>query len=506
MKKKFWKKAAALAMAASFMVTAAGCGGSSDTAATSSGDSTASASGDIPTVSFVCPTFYDVSQAQTVEDAINAVTADKYGVKLKFTYVEGGNWTQQSNMLLTGDEADIIMVFGTPLLTYAKNGQLADLTDYYANASEEFKSATAGFMDDEILKCTSVSGKLYGLPNFRNQGDTVVLEMTHEIAEQYGLTGGQSLTLDEVDELLGKIHADYPDKYAIVPQGQNNMTNGDWTWDGLGDKSFVGVVNIFEDDTTVKNLFETEEFKDFTKHSRYWYEQGYMMADCLSNTEGGEALIDNDRAVTTINNGNWYTDENFVQGKYTRVVICQPKAMTTTINGMCWAISANSKNKDAAWKMMEALYMDEDVIKLLVNGVEGSNYVLTDDGLAAFPEGTDYNNCGYAGMQQLWAYPNSGLAYIREDLGASYNDDLNNYNKNVHRGTGFGFCFDTTNVTDEYSACVNVMSKYYQALLMGAVDPDETIPQALEEFEAAGIDKVIAEKQSQFDAWLAENK
>ena len=50
-----------------------------------------------------------------------------------------GNWQQQSNLLFTSDEADVIAVFMTPLSTYVKNGQLEDLTDYYANASDEFK-------------------------------------------------------------------------------------------------------------------------------------------------------------------------------------------------------------------------------------------------------------------------------------------------------------------------------------------------------------------------------
>ena len=86
------------------------------------------------------PTVYDLPDAPMVEDAINQITEEKYGIHLNLTYVTMGNWQQQSNLLFTSDEADVIAVFMTPLSTYVKNGQLVDLTDYYANASDEFKS------------------------------------------------------------------------------------------------------------------------------------------------------------------------------------------------------------------------------------------------------------------------------------------------------------------------------------------------------------------------------
>ena len=50
----------------------------------------------------------------------------------------------------------------------------------------------------------------------------------------------------------------------------------------------------------------------------------------------------------------------------------------------------------------------------------------------------------------------------------------------------------------------NVRSKYYKALITGAVDPEEYIPLLLQEMEDAGSAEVIAEMQRQVDAWLAE--
>ena len=43
-----------------------------------------------------------------VEDAINQITEEKYGIHLNLTYVTMGNWQQQSNLLFTSDEADAV--------------------------------------------------------------------------------------------------------------------------------------------------------------------------------------------------------------------------------------------------------------------------------------------------------------------------------------------------------------------------------------------------------------
>lgn len=510
--RKWMKKLAVGLLAATMTVSLAGCGGggegdvSSDTsgAAADSSSGTTAESGDMPVVNFCVPNIYDTSELQMVEDGINAVTADKYGLKIKLTFVEFGNWTQQSNMLLTGDEADLIMIYGTPLLSFVKNGQLLNLNDYYANASEEFKTAAAKVFTEEDLKCLTVNGNIYAMVNNRNHGDTVVLEIDEEIAGEFDIVPGTFMSLDEVDEFLAKAHEAYPDRYAIVPQGNTTMSNGGWTWDGLGDIDFIGVIGISDDDTTVKNLFETEEFIEFTEHSRRWYENGYMMADCLSNTETGSAMIRNDRAVSCFNNGAYYAEEDFHKDGVVRVPLTSAKADTTTISGMCWGINSNSKNPDAAWKMLEILYYDKDVATLLANGVEGEHYVLNEDGTASFPEGEDYTNCGYGGMMETWLFPNSSLGYPRAEDGIEYFTNLEAYNESVKKSKAYGFCFDTTNVVDEYSACCNVKDKYYDALMLGAVDPAEILPQATEELKAAGLEKVMAEKQTQFDAWLAQ--
>ena len=163
---------------------------------------TGSALAETNKVVLAMPSVYDMTDAPEVQDAINAITEEKYGITFELLFVPMGNWTQQSNLLLTGDEVDITAIFSTPLLTYVNNGQLADLTDYYANASDEFKAV---WSEDEIAG-TSIGGKIYAIPNMRNFGNYFGLNIDSEIAAAMGIEDGQTLTMEEVDELLGRIH------------------------------------------------------------------------------------------------------------------------------------------------------------------------------------------------------------------------------------------------------------------------------------------------------------
>jgi len=51
-----------------------------------------------------------------------------------------------------------------------------------------------------------------------------------------------------------------------------------------------------------------------------------------------------------------------------------------------------------------------------------------------------------------------------------------------------------------------VVDQYFDVLTYGDVNPDEYLPQFLSALNAAGINEVMAEYQTQVDAWLAAKK
>ena len=458
---------------------------------------TAFADGDVKEVSLHLPTVYDLPDAPMVEDAINQITEEKYGIHLNLTYITTGNWQQQSNLLFTGDEADVIAVFMTPLSSYVKNGQLTDLTDYYANASDEFKQVWS----EEEMRGTTVDGKIYAIPNLRNFGNIIGLNIDSDIAAEFGIENGQKLTMEEVDDFLTKAHEKYPDRYALIPQSGDSMINGDWTWDGLGDAQYLGVLEDQGQSTEVKNLFETDDFIDFCTWTRKWYQEGITMQDVLSNTQPFQTLIGNDLAIACFDN---YSVNN-VPG-ITRTEVISAWAQSNSYQALCYGINVNSKDKDAAWELMQILYTDKDVCTLLADGIEGTHYTVNDDGTISFVDGKSAADCGYGMAEGYWIVPYSGNTYPLDVNGPTFFDDLLQFNKDTLKTKAFGFCFDTSNVVDQYTACSNIRDKYFKALISGSVDIDSTLEQMNSELEAAGLADIIAEKQAQLDAFLAEQQ
>lgn len=61
-------------------------------------------------------------------------------------------------------------------------------------------------------------------------------------------------------------------------------------------------------------------------------------------------------------------------------------------------------------------------------------------------------------------------------------------------------------MTNQITACNNVVSQYDAALRWGNLNPDETLDKFNADLEAAGINKIIEEKQRQLDEYLASKE
>lgn len=452
---------------------------------------------ELPIVKVCIPNYDSPAATEDVEAAINAIAGEKYGFQMDLEFIATGNWAQQTNLMLTSDEVDILALFGTPFLSFVNNGQILDLTDYWANTSEEFK---AQWTENE-LKALSYDGRLYAIPNTIGIGENLACMIDEEIAAEFGLEDEQKITWEELDAFLQEAHAKYPERYGLVPTGGTALISS-WTWDGMGDKKYLGVLadgGYASSGTTVVPLFEAEDFLEFVGWARKWYEDGITMPDILSNSEGWKNMFAADKAIAAINTIGVNKNAGLIA-----VYLDTCYASTDSYHSVSFAINANSSNPDMAWTAMEALYLDKDIQILLANGIEGQTFVINEDGTASYPEGMDSAAVGYNLMEAHWFLPYVYNTYpLNVNGGADFFDKMKAQKEAAVESKGLGFVFDNTEVIDEYTACSSVMDKYYKALMSGAVDPDDIIPQAAAELEASGLAAIIEAKQAQLDEWMA---
>ena len=151
---------------------------------------------------------------------------------------------------------------------------------------------------------------------------------------------------------------------------------------------------------------------------------------------------------------------------------------------------------------------DEFIWEALIYGKEGQDYVWNADHTEVdYPEGLDFNTIPYNCMYSCGLIGNGfqGLPFANNNSNSSFV-----YGKQLMDEAWapplYGFTPSNANVLNEIAAVSNVVDQYDNVLKYGDVNPDEFYPQFLADLQTAGIDNIIADFQTQADAWLAANK
>ena len=507
------KKMLALLLVCGLMITSfAACGGnnnSSGSLSTTSGQSEENTdsstggesvdTGDMYTVQAYFPTMMDVTDVQMVEDEINKLMAERYNAQIHINFINTGSYSQQQNLLLTSDEADIMM-FAGGTSPYVSNRQLLALDEYLENASDEFKNK---FTEKQWSSCKT-DGVLYAVPNLRNYFNRYVCWFDAAKIEEMGVDLSTVKTMEDVGEILYQAHEKYPDIYTLVPQSSSTFVSSGWSWDGCGNMTFLGVTGNFGQDTTVMDIFELPDFVDFCNTVHKWYEDGLCMGDALSNQEVGENMIRAGSAFACFSNrANEPTPDGLAE-----VTLVDYWMQGGNMNNFVYGINALTSHPQEAFNVFEALYIDTEIQKLLINGIEGVHYVDNGDGTCSYPEGVTAQTSTYGEGTQYWSLPyaNVGVLVNTNLGGATFFEDIIELNNTclMSKTVGFNLDIEALGLVDEYAACSAVLDKYYDGLTNGVLDPETTLPQAHQEMVDNGIEKIIEAKQAALDELLGQ--
>ena len=193
---------------------------------------------------------------------------------------------------------------------------------------------------------------------------------------------------------------------------------------------------VVGDDRTVRNMYETDYFREICDIAYGWNQAGYVVKDASVVTDANFTLVEAGRAASYII-GYAYSAESVEAMSLTKadpyetVAIPLSKDMMSPIT-LTWGIAYTCKDPAAAARVLNMLYTDEFVLNTLIFGVEGSDWVDagTGDGSILWPEGKDMNSvpytaaltCGIIGNQfkmysmavsytHLDVYKRQGLSY-----------------------------------------------------------------------------------------------
>ncbi|SFF20407.1 putative aldouronate transport system substrate-binding protein [Paenibacillus algorifonticola] len=443
-----------------------------------------------------------MSDVAAVQEEINKITKSKINATVKLMPIDIAAWNQQVNLLLAGNEPLDLLVTSS-FFNYSSQvakGQLLPLDELLEKYAPEIKNT----MPSEIYNGTKIGGSIYGVSSIRDVGADYGMVMRKDLIDKHSIDLSGVKTFEDLGTVFQTIKDKEP---GIAPLVQSTQT-GTVAYqmytpqiDPLGDS--LGVILLDSNDLKVVNLLETDIFKNKVTLARKWYEAGYIMQDVATTQEQGSSLVKAGKALGYFNNmkPGFEAQESKTTGyEMTSVHLSEPVIQSNGASGFMMSVPRNSENPERAMQLLNLLYTDAEVMNLLANGIEGKHYVKNEDGTIKLPDGVKETTYQF----NQWEVGNNFLTYVWEGTDKDIWKQTKKFNESAKVSPALGFSFDATPVKTEVAAATNVVNQYKVGLESGSLDP-ALIEEYNEKLKAAGLDKIIAEKQKQLDEWAAAN-
>jgi len=453
-----------------------------------------------------------------VEEAVNAYIEPLIGAKVSYHIIGWGDWNDKAiNALQSGEKMDLIFTadwegYGVEVA----GGLLMPLDDLLEQYGQGIKET----LPQTFLDGVKVNGVLYGIPTNKElcvpEGFIVNKTAAEAIGWDVQADDPSIKTTADLEPWLAKYKEMFPDKYPYLMDGQaGRWADEPWCpdWAGMGTNSIAMKMAKGEDgkfDETIYSIFATPEQEEHIRLMYDWGKKGYISPDAAltsfdyNGTFGrGDFLV-----FSQPLKGNGIKAAEMYQANATAEFECveitmQPKYVVTThAGGSMFGIPVTSQNPEAAMKYLNLMHSDATLVNLMLFGAEGTNYTKIDDNtVEVTPDANWYGVHGGA-----WTVGNTLLQYVTKGEDPQKNALLQSYADDAVATASLGFRFVKDNVADQIAAVDAVVAELANPLMCGQVDPDdpekgiEALKTALTD---AGMDAIIAEVQTQYDAWKA---
>ncbi len=446
---------------------------------------------------------------QMVLDELNKILLEKINATVSIMATPFMEMAAQPALWnASGDKVDVLI---TGIMTspqqLAEQGLLYPLDELLANSP--ILTEVAG----DMLEACGYNGQIvsYPLDLYTANGQSFFYDL--ELAEQYNIELPDSLSSEaDIEPILEQVKASGMSQYGTtIGDGVLAYHAFGYPMDNFGDNYCSrGVILGNGEGTEVVNWYASEEYKTMVSLHRSWYEKGYLIPDSLSN---GYNQVDNMSQGVVFGfiagSGISVGKESYEMQtgkKLGEIKIGDPVNRAVDIAGNTWGISANCENPQKVIEFMELLYTDPEVANLFNYGIEGVHYVKVGEGqLINYPEGVTPMDAAYGTSVLAGSF---GDRKILNAMATSWTEErlanLDAYGKDAKVSRYNGLNYNMANVVTENASVMTVIQKYAPSLNCGVVDIEETLPLFIEELNAAGMEKILADSQAQVDAYLAK--
>lgn len=443
-----------------------------------------------------------------VEEAVNDITMPEIGVKVSFKVVDATEALIQYPLWINkGDQIDLIVLNNQDINTYIGRHMLMPLDDYLKVEGEGIlKLIEEG---NYITEGALSKGQTYGVRAVSDSpGGGMGLWIPKRLVEETGFAYEEKkvYSMGELTEFFNACKKLYPDKYPlgqITSSLTYSMVNYYYSdLDSLGSSLLTGVLE--KEGGRVADLFETEIYKEYITWLRRWYEAGYLYPDTAFTDSYSAELIGagivQSYPFTSMPN-DWM---DTVFGEET---VCIRTTELSISHGNSksgfWVIPVTSKAPEAAVRFLNLMMTDERISNLLQYGIKSKHYVVLDHtlGIIDYPYGVSRKSTGYYNPLGLYGDRREMYTFDKKEIlekKKEYKEEV------IKKRIPFrDFQYDTEEVNGEIAAVQKVLNKYLPVLESGSADVTECYNAFIRELKLAGMDKIIADKQKQYEKWLS---
>ena len=252
------------------------------------------------------------------------------------------------------------------------------------------------------------------------------------------------------------------------------------------------------------------------ERAKDWLDKGFLSRNLMSNPvadsineylESGMCAVSNegnniDKWMGTVN--NLYTDGSDWVVRYVPFDVSMGYAKIAEPTQDACAIPFVSDHKELACAVIQEVFLNPELNRLLRYGIEGVHYTIDPDtgALVDVVENDDFNSEGF----NAWCWRNENYAYTGVSANSYLYDGMVDLLSKQEIYSKLGFSFDTTAIETEMANIEDVRVTYLEPLLYGlSEDVEADLEVFMQKAYDAGLQKVWDAFEEQWIAFCDEN-
>jgi putative aldouronate transport system substrate-binding protein len=435
-----------------------------------------------------------------VEEALNKILTEKINATIDIAPIDWGAWDDKMNLMIASRE-EVDVLFTAQWNGHTKNvakGAYLELGDLLAKYGQGILEE----QDDAFLEGAKINGKNYAVPTTKELASAGGIVYRSDIAAELGLDMSTVKKPEDLDAIYAVVKEKKPDMIPLYTTAGLFNAHYFAEYDMLGDSTIPGGLVKTDSSTKVQLIEQMDIYKKYLQIGRDLFTKGYINGDAATTQLSTADAFKAGNVFSTVEplkpgKAAEIANATGLQGKLEQIIMTGKTVSTSEPAGSMLAISSTSKDPERAIMFINLLHTDKEINNLVTFGIEGVHFTRNGEIISATDKTANYAH-GIA-----WQIGNQFLNYVWDSEDPNKWALFGEFNKDAIRSPALGFVFDSEPVKSEVGALANVIKQYQRAIETGSVDIDKMLPEYVAALKAAGVDKVVAAKQEQFDKFLA---